>query len=260
MIGLAAYFDAENARESIHWHALQLSNVYFSLNETWDPWVFSHLWSLNVVEQFYIFWPLVILFLPRSTSVAITVALLIVPPLLRAFTWNWYDFLPLWAFDPIAAGALLAFFCQSRFVRTVLAVQWGWLPALVILFSPLVLGKEFGGSDIFRLAATAALIVILAGAYHGYRGPFGWFLGNPLFQALSQISYGIYIYHKLVWWLMMQAGDDFFDFSFTTFLVMSALTIVAAQVSWWLVEAPLARLKARFPVHRAVPSDRLRAA
>ena len=64
--------DAEAVSRSGLWSLLSLANVYFWLSEdesyfaaSTDEIPLLHLWSLGVEEQFYILWPLVLLFLAR---------------------------------------------------------------------------------------------------------------------------------------------------------------------------------------------------
>ncbi len=54
---------ADSLRQTLFWHAGYLSNIYFYL---WG-WCgqLSHFWSLAVEEQFYLFWPLLMIFLPK---------------------------------------------------------------------------------------------------------------------------------------------------------------------------------------------------
>src|SRR5208337_4189358 len=52
-------------RESVGWNLSYLSNFYFYQRGTGNYSV-THLWSLAVEEQFYLLWPLLILFLPRK--------------------------------------------------------------------------------------------------------------------------------------------------------------------------------------------------
>ena len=48
-------------RETVFWHLSYLSNFYLFINQDWNGNV-SHFWSLAVEEQFYLFWPFIVLF------------------------------------------------------------------------------------------------------------------------------------------------------------------------------------------------------
>ena len=68
-------------------------------------------------------------------------------------------------------------------------------------------------------------------------------LENAVFQYLGKISYGIYVWHLLVIYLL----DHFFKMGcFSGFLWVSLLTIAISGISFALVESPFLRLKAKF--------------
>jgi len=52
-------------RETVLWHVSYLSNFYFFFHQGWNGNV-SHFWSLAVEEQFYLFWPAIVLFAPTQ--------------------------------------------------------------------------------------------------------------------------------------------------------------------------------------------------
>jgi peptidoglycan/LPS O-acetylase OafA/YrhL len=47
------------------WYFFYLQNILFYINKTWPGGKLSHLWSLAVEEQFYLFWPWIILFVSQ---------------------------------------------------------------------------------------------------------------------------------------------------------------------------------------------------
>lgn len=68
--------DAEQSAESALWSLLSLANVYFWLYQDTSYFAAAssetpllHLWSLGVEEQFYIFWPLILIFAYRPTRI-----------------------------------------------------------------------------------------------------------------------------------------------------------------------------------------------
>ncbi|KAJ55829.1 hypothetical protein ACMU_08635 [Actibacterium mucosum KCTC 23349] len=253
LVVVAWWTNAEDARASIGWHALQASNFYFYANETWDPWVFAHLWSLNNLEQFYLIWPLVILLLPKRAMWAVVIGLLLLPVALRLSVGmmgvgGWARILPLYTFDPIAAGSLLAMVRDhdvvARHSRNPVVV----VAALSVLGAPFLLGEAYGAGEMYRALSVAALVVIVAGAYHGYGGPLNPILGNRVMRYASQISYAVFIYHLMLWWLLVQFVPALYDREGRTFFVMLAVSVAMAALSWHVYERPISRLKSRFPV------------
>jgi peptidoglycan/LPS O-acetylase OafA/YrhL len=87
----------------------------------------------------------------------------------------------------------------------------------------------------------------------GVRGWMGRLLSLPPSVYLGRISYGIYIYHFWMPGLMkpMLARIDGRQRSPAFLLLCLAATIVAATLSWFLLERPINSLKNHFRVVRS---------
>ena len=251
LVIVAVVFNADGIRDSFGWHALQMSNIHFSLTESFAPWVTAHLWSLNLLEQFYLVAPLVILLLPRAGTYLSLIGILIGSLFIRA-NWGqfgidgWWPNLVL-SFDPIAAGALAYLLAQNEEVARVMRSRPALLVSVIVMASPLFMWEGFGASESYRLLIQPALCCIVVGAFHGYGGLVGALLQSGVARFLSKISYGVYIYHLMAWWLVVQLVPDLFVRGMRTFVVMSAITIVVATLSWYLIEEPISKLKDRVP-------------
>lgn len=251
LVLVAFVCNAEGIRENFGWHMLQLSNVYFALTESFTPWVTAHLWSLNVLEQFYIVAPIVVLLLPR-TGTYISFMILIMASLFIRANWShlgipaWWPNLVL-SFDPVACGALAYLFSQNTEVARVLRSGVALVFSIAVLASPWYLWEGFGASETYRVIILPALCCIVVGTYHGYGGPVGFLLASRPARFLSKISYGVYIYHLMVWWLVVQVAPDLYQRDFRTFLVISVITVLIAIISWHFVERPIEKLKKHFP-------------
>lgn len=249
---VAWVFDADGFRSSAIWHLLSVSNIYFAIHEQIKPWVVGHLWSLNLLEQFYLVWPLVILYFGVKT---IYVLVLIGLSTLIFFHTNanevgingWWLFL-LFSFDPILTGVFFYLLQRQKVVLEVMTSRLAIVVALAVLASPFFLWDAFGHSKSYRIFSQAALGIIVVGAFKGYRGPIGWLLQSPPAQFVATISYGVYVYHLMAWYLVVQFYPGLFAKGPLTFAVLSALTIAFATASWYLLEEPVSRLKKAFPV------------
>ena len=259
-LGAAAAFDMGGIRESLWWHMFQLTNLHVFLTQDWSPWVTAHLWSLNQLEQFYLCWPLVILFLSRRQAIGVTVFMLVLPIALRSGSLGgdgWRGILV--AFDPIAAGALLALTIQTGFMRSVLRIRWLAAAALAVILLPLLLGSDYGGSAVYRVSIIPALVVLVGQAWEGFGGLAGVALASRAAGLVSQISYGAYVYHLPLWWIMGYKVDpELFQPGPRTFLIMSAASLLLAAVSWLALERYIAAWKHRFPTRlcRGEPAER----
>ncbi|WP_265519198.1 acyltransferase family protein [Nitratireductor luteus] len=252
-LSLAAIINMQDIRDSILWHMTQLSNVYFALHKTWEPWVAAHLWSLNTVEQFYLLCPIAIFFLGRSAVTVFFIAVMVGSILLRVHAYDlgfdgWVSIL--FAYDPIAAGAILALLKDHREIQAVLRHPANIALSLLIIFSPLAFGSDFGETESYRLLIIYALVSIVSGAYVGFGGIARLLLDNGVVRLFSRISYGVYVYHFFVWWIVAGYFPTLYEKNWTTFFTMSALTIVVATLSWLFIEKHFDRMKHRFPVQK----------
>ena len=249
---LVAYiFDMDGFRSSAFFHLFQMSNIYYSFAVTQHPWIMGHLWSLNVLEQFYLVIPILIFFNGDKRLYIIVVLLWISAVFMRVnaehlgiVAWLVKIILP---FDPIVAGIFTALLVQYQQVSALLKSRWVLISSIAIVLSPLVLWEGFGKSESYRLLVQPALCALVAGAFFGYGGILGRTLSGGLFRFLSKISYGVYIYHIPIWWLFGERNPAFYQAGPLTFVVLSTASVLAATVSWFAIEEPISRLKRYFP-------------
>ena len=258
-------------RDGIAWHASYLSNLYFFLQNAEHPgrWggPVAHFWSLAVEEQFYLFWPWVILFAPRRWLPGITIAMVATGPLFRAVmlgaTGNdLASILTPGCLDSLGLGAYLAITFAPELRNHLLVRQVG-APALwssVLLFGAHELARRAGGMSDFRIAAfdlavALAALWLIARAARGMEGPAGRILELPPLRYLGTISYGIYLYHLLLPELfrrglqrlghpelLVPLGDQ----TVAYLVFYSAASVAVAAISWHCFEGPINRLKDRF--------------
>jgi peptidoglycan/LPS O-acetylase OafA/YrhL len=251
VLGLAVLANADGIRAVAWWHALYASNVLFALREAYVPWLTAAWWSLAVEEQFYLLWPLIILTVPNrlhAVSCLVLVGLGLAIRLLLDFSGaadQVYSLLPA-VLDGLAGGALLTVLRRAGARSLVL------LPAAGLAGLAVWAGLLFAGMGETTWATLPLLAALMALVDRGANGP-----PDTLARALSlspavflgRISYGIYLYHLPLWWLVMHSTDWWRVSSRgpVLFAGMALLTILVATLSWFLLEAPANRLKRRFP-------------
>jgi peptidoglycan/LPS O-acetylase OafA/YrhL len=163
------------------------------------------------------------------------------------------DMFTLAAFDTIGLGAAVSLIERRRpeLLRP-LASIWVCAAALFVLLSPLVLGEAFWPFHVYQSVFPVSLAVIVAGACVGYRGVLKRILEWPPLLYLGRISYGVFVYHYLVLEFAFRLTPGLsVEVGPVRFFWVSALTILAASLSWHAIEAPIARLKRFFPVQAA---------
>lgn len=250
---------SEGAAAAWAWHATFLTNFWQSVDGGWGPRSVAHCWSLCVEEQFYLLWPMVVLFLPRRCLLPIVCLLM-----LSGFEWkegwalerlaafgvhapDFYMTLPPRAFPTLGLGALMAWshhrgvgFPDPRPLASAAALAWlgldgcgvlVGLPSALVAFASLVSGG-----------------VLLAA---GVRGRLGVAADVSSVRYLGRISYGIYLYHMPVLAVVLRvvrgSGVGSTLEAGVVALASTLVTVAVAAASWRFFEAPINRWKARFP-------------
>jgi peptidoglycan/LPS O-acetylase OafA/YrhL len=265
VLAVTAIADIPPVRATFGWHALYLSNLYFARRGSWNGPV-TPLWSLSVEEQFYLLWPLVVLFLPRRHFFRALLALIALGPLVRAgYLLAGVDpfaigLLPVGCADTLLLGALLALCWHepARFDGVRLRVRrFGVAVALPAVALYLALGPVPAASPWFVLAAAlqlaltgAAFFALIDAAARGLGGPLGAALASRPMRFLGQISYGIYLMHTVLQGAARGFGDPWralYRDELAWFPVACATVVAVASATWVLFERPINSLKRRFP-------------
>ncbi|HEX3444698.1 MAG TPA: acyltransferase [Chthoniobacterales bacterium] len=243
------------------------------------PWynndqAYTHLWSLGVEMQFYLFWPLLIYFTSRERLATLIYFFLVAAPLLRFLT-EWQTSVlyadpeaignavynsPLSHLDAFAAGAAVALGIpgfRSRFGRKFLVLGGITLIAGIALTlisnlhgSPIPsasLGYPINlpnfHSSVWGYTLIDLTSAFLIGLLKTEDLPF---FRNAVAQRLGRISYGLYLFHLPVQKLMKlplgeKAGIDLQSLALFGLSIIG--TILLAIVSYEFFEVHFLRLK-----------------
>jgi peptidoglycan/LPS O-acetylase OafA/YrhL len=222
-----------------------------------------HFWTLSVEEQFYLFWPAVILLAPRRHLFAILLALIISAPIYRliaqfiGFSQNGAGTITIACLDCLGAGALLAYLRDDKPKRGALLRLGLWflpVPLLLAVFG------TFHSNYLDNLARTPCALTF-AWIIARYTDRSNALLRSRALVAIGVVSYGAYIFHlaagRIVRELYRLAFGQHLDGGPLLFALGVALTLVIAALSWKLFEEPINSLKSRWPYaqkeHRAIP-------
>jgi peptidoglycan/LPS O-acetylase OafA/YrhL len=243
------------------WLWLYTLNLNRSLvNNTWSGPI-SHWWSLSVEEQFYLVWPWIILLVPRRLLFRTILFAIFIAPLTKVIlaigtgSYATIRYFTLSCFDTLALGGLLAYFVDKKGLSEISSskgVRWMLWIGTPIMFAGLWLNL-MGDTSLklkllFSSGGTLVLGWVIIKAAYGFSGRAGRFLSSSPIVYLGKISYGLYILHKPIPFLLKNLGVPINLLPpIIAFLVYTALAIVVASLSWHLFESPINSLKQKFP-------------
>jgi peptidoglycan/LPS O-acetylase OafA/YrhL len=211
-------------------------------------------WSLCVEEQFYLVWPLILLFCPKRFRMPGIVGLFLAALLLRSYlTGHGVDLfvvvrLTYCRMDDLVAGAAIAVLIRNGENQRALH-RLCWIAVAVGGASVLFLGY---GSHYVTLGLTSFAIfyggiVGLCARATGKRAV--TFLGSPMLRAISTRSYAMYVFHLVPLYATYKLILHLKLFplgaipSLLVMLTTGMITYGLAWVSWRYLEEPILRLK-----------------
>jgi len=245
--------------ESWGWHVTYLSNAFFYQH----GWVgsLSHFWSLAVEEQFYFFWPLLMLFLPaRSLRPAILTAMLLAPFYAMAMNASirgnpTASVLMPSCMSALGMGALIAWSARNGVAMRPFK-QW----LLCLGLAGVAVWRGCGCLATFnplnRLAEDCVLGWLVFSAAEGFGGVTGALLAWSPMNYLGKISYGLYIFHNFAapaWQAVMDGLGNpawlakIYNVPAGRVAMFIIGTIGVASLSWFCFEKPINDLKRKFP-------------
>ena len=216
------------------------------------------LWSLAIEEQFYLVWPLVVLFTSEKNLLRFSLAAVVLTPILRMvctplFPNHFYIYsLTPFRADLLCAGAVLALLWKRRTPLIEARItRWSW----PVCFLGILLFTGTQAFPVFRLAGNTVVangfvylfsLVAATGLVAWTLTDKSWWralLASVPLRFLGEISYSMYLFHEMIGVKLEQR----FGVTVLVKLVSFAVLIVYASVSWFFVERPLIRFAARWP-------------
>lgn len=266
-----------SVRQYSVWHLTYTTNILIGTRQIYLP-ALTHFWSLSVEEQFYLFWPILILYAPMRTLPHLIVGCMASAVILRgvfaATTGNLFlstAFMPHYL-DSLGMGALIAILRRSPDCTESRRIRGLKLSLVVgVAFCVLRVALRYLHTGwVFKVTFNDLGIALIAGplldrAANGFNGIVKRLLEWSPVVYLGTISYGIYIYHDVLPLIdrALLSGRLWSIFAveergLRPFLVVFTSTVIVASASWYFFERPLNRLKSRFPyvpVPRSAPSS-----
>jgi peptidoglycan/LPS O-acetylase OafA/YrhL len=238
----------------------------FSFLET-TRWILSHTWSLSVEEQFYIFWPAILVFCGRSRATILAIALVLLVPAVRMLqfklmpsTRETMAFTAHTRADTLMFGCLAALLYDSKPVQRFCQIAWKlrahWIGALVVLLVIPRLRTYWDSALVAGLSFSFESIVITLCLLWLVRKPLtraGRVFNSPVPVFIGTLSYSLYLWH---WPFITRYGLG----RVSTFPLNVLMTVICACASYYCIERPFLKLRKRFvgsPAATPVQSDTL---
>ncbi|MBI1422090.1 MAG: acyltransferase family protein [Gammaproteobacteria bacterium] len=240
--------------------------------------VFPHLWSLAIEEQYYLLWPLLVIFLRKRTLAYVCAALIVTAFLSRAYIMFNYDrafsehamyTFTITRWDALAVGSLLALLVRSDSALVYLQRYFtrGFVMLTMLLVAQIGAMRSFAPSGYqgilnqISIAVWFAMLVLLSIApWHNQLDNLRPTFSNRFLRWVGKYSYAIYIFHfpaKLIWFshfaipVMPNAAWQQLGVTLYNFIGITALATAASYISWHVLEQPFLRLKRRFVLARS---------
>jgi peptidoglycan/LPS O-acetylase OafA/YrhL len=218
---------------------------YFAPDAAENPLL--HLWSLGIEEQFYIFWPLALLFVFGSKRrgvwmVAIAAASLGFSQMIFFGYKDWSFYAPIPRALELLAGGIVAYYTgfpereKRRFAH--LENMLAMLGVAAVIFAAITLNKESSFPGLYALLPVIGAVLIILSPNSRVNSTF---LSNPQMVLIGLISYPLYLWHwpLLSYLAIVRNGAP-------NIIEIWAVVLVAVLLSWLtyrFAEIPLRRRK-----------------
>ncbi|NIJ52070.1 acyltransferase family protein [Dyadobacter arcticus] len=279
IIALLLVFDVPPVREKLAWLALYGTNIYMAIHKTWMGSV-DHLWSLAVEEQVYLVFPFLIFFIPKDRLIPVLGVMGVLSLAFRFFYFfsmkdfgaeDWivtYVSTPA-CLDSFALGGLMAWLQLYKGDLFTKLFNKSWPVVLALLAWILIqfwaksVDQKYNIAFVVfdRTIASILGFFLIGRAVIGFHGLMAYFLENPVSIYLGKISYGLYLYHNFVYnhfhsgpmHLTVRLFRKIYQYipelrgsvAFEA-LIVAALTILVASLSWLFFEKPINALKDKY--------------
>jgi len=232
---------------SIIWVVLYVANFFFWIEHGGyfdggsQEAPLLHTWSLAVEEQYYMVWPLMLLFSVRLLGAKVTAYLSIVLFIAATLFSQWgtevtlgaaYYLLPTRFFELLLGSCLAIFWHKLPIINTKSQHALSLIGLTLIVMSSFLLTEhsQFPGYNaLYPILGTALLI-------YSSKGIVNKFLSSTPMVFTGNISYSLYLWH---WPVFVAVRYMSIEFSFIVQVSAIAVTFILATLSWKYVEQPL---------------------
>jgi peptidoglycan/LPS O-acetylase OafA/YrhL len=256
-------------KQDWYYYFLYVQNYIFFLRNAFPGGKLSHMWSLAVEEQFYLFWPWLIVFINKKHLIKVLIGGLIIGITFQfamPFIWGsrnpYAGLLTPACIDSFCAGGLLAYIIVYK---NALNQYYPIIQKIGIVALILFLASSFFKIKLYFPERTIVSIIttwLLAKILTNQNKYFDYIMSNELVMSLGKVSYGIYLFHNFIptivfaifHWIEKNPTKVPFSnmliqisYNKSIFLLVCTFVLLAiTYTSFNLIEKPILKLKKHF--------------
>lgn len=245
-------------RQQIIYYLFFLGNwAVFKFNYSGFPEI-SHLWTISIEEQFYLLWPLILLFLTKYRTALLTCLLLIISSILTRLYLSLVNtphpgiYVNTFSrMDALTLGSLIALTLHfhpnfinkiTNLTKPIILITTSIILSFILyrvtFLEPQYLRQSIFGYTFIALFMSYYTISALSNNF------FSKILSYSLLTYLGKISYGLYVWHLLAIDITAKLlPNKFQDFKF---IPAFFITLVISIISYRLFELRFLKFKKRF--------------
>ena len=237
-----------------------------------DAGVVNHLWSVCVEEQFYLTWPFI---LKKFSDRFLKIAFIIIAGniLLRVIpsVWNIYHplsesnkivwmicditskFFSWFRVDCMALGGIGAYLLINNKAKSLKVIYNPWVQIASYIFILIFMAFEISFSFFTHEVYALLFLVVILNVSSNPNSLVN--LENRLMNELGKISYGLYLYHPFVYFLLLffyHKGIGMTTLPLGNLVLIYSLTIIGTTafswLSYYLFESYFLQMKKKFTI------------